>query len=67
MLNTETSKDQKLKEVHQQLEQLTSEKQQLQKERAELHKSVEEKGIDIKQLQSKVELLLLLKVLKLAC
>ena len=55
MLDTETSKEQKLKEVHVQLELLQNEKKQIQKDKTQLMETLALKEEDVKQLQHKVK------------
>ena len=54
MLDTETSKEQKLKEVHVQLDLLQNEKKEIQNDKAQLMEALALKEEDIKQLQHKV-------------
>ena len=54
MLDTETSKEQKLKEVHVQLDILQNEKKEIQNDKAQLMESLALKEEDIKQLRHKV-------------
>ena len=55
MLDTETDKEQKLKEVYHQLEQLQNERKELQDEKAKLTEALALKEEDFVQLQLKVK------------
>ena len=55
MLDTETDKEQKLKEVYHQLEQLQNERKELQDEKARLTEALALKEEDFVQLQLKVK------------
>ena len=56
MLDTETNKEQKLKEVYHQIEQLQNEKKELQDEKARLTEALALKEEDFVQLQLKVKI-----------